>query len=137
VVPAGVTVLSNDGTTIVFEVDSNDGDGQDGLGDFAIDIPVTYTGSESDGPTGDFVATVSTVENPTDEECDTENNSDTATQSTSGVIADTPTPDVQIGAEAGLDHVCVFEDTTSDPIPVTASTNAGSHLTSIVISGFP
>ena len=136
-IPLGVSVVSNDGTTIVFSVDSHDGDGQDGLGAILIQVPVTYNGGESDGATGDFVATVSTVETPTDEECDLTNNEDTATQATSAIIASTPTPGVQIGAEAGLDHVCVFEDTTSDPIALTASTNAGSHLTTIVISGFP
>ena len=136
-IPLGVSVVSNDGTTIVFSVDSHDGDGQDGLGAILIQVPVTYNGGESDGATGDFVATVSTVETPTDEECDLTNNEDTATQATSAIIATTPTPGVQIGAEAGLDHVCVFEDTTSDPIALTASTNAGSHLTTIVISGFP
>ena len=137
VLPAGVSLVSNDGTTIVLSVDSKDGDGQNGVGSFFIDVPVTYNGGQADGATGDFVATVSAIETPTDEECDTSNNSDTATQAAAATIAETPTPDVKIGAEAGLDHVCVFEDTTSDPIPVTASTNAGSHLTTVVISGFP
>jgi hypothetical protein len=137
VLPAGVTLVSNDGATLVLAVDSKDGDGQDGVGSFVVDVPVTYNGGQTDGATGDFVATVSTTETPTDEECDTGNNADTASQAASGAIAETPTPDVRIGADTGLDHVCVFEDTTSDPIPVMASTNAGSHLTTMVISGFP
>ena len=70
--PAGVSLVSNDGTTIVLSVDSKDGDGQNGVGNFFIDVPVTYNGGQADGATGDFVATVSATETPTDEECDTE-----------------------------------------------------------------
>src|SRR6185295_12529637 len=38
--------------------------------------------------------------------------------------------------EDGIDPICIHEDSQGDAILVDASTDAGSHLTTIVISGF-
>src|SRR5262245_47172010 len=48
-----------------------------------------------------------------------------------------PTPEISIGAESGLDTICVPEDSQGEAVAVHASTDATSHLTTIVISGFP
>ena len=48
-----------------------------------------------------------------------------------------PTPEISIGAESGLDTICVPEDSQGEGVAVNASTDPTSHLTTIVISGFP
>ncbi len=51
VLPAGVVLDAgaSDADTLVFKVDSQDGDGVNGVGSFALDIPVTYGGGQPDG----------------------------------------------------------------------------------------
>ena len=46
------------------------------------DVFFTYNGGLADGTTDPFTVTVSTKENPTDEECDLTNNEDSATVAT-------------------------------------------------------
>ncbi len=133
--PPGVALDgSSTDTKLVFKVDS---EGVDGVSDLTLNIPVTYGGSEADGESGDFTATVTTTETPTDEECDPNNNTDSASATDDVVIADAPTTEIRIGAEGNTAPICVPEDSTGVEIPVVASTTAGSHLTTIVISGFP
>ena len=135
-IPAGVVlnlVLSTT-THLVFDVDS---EGADGVADFALNIPVTYGGGEEDGESGNFTATVTTTETPSDEECDLKNNTDSATANDDVLIAVAPTTNVSLNTEGDTDFVCVPEDSAGVAVPVTASTTAGSHLTTIVISGFP
>ena len=135
-IPAGVVlnVVLSTTTHLVFDVDS---EGGDGVADFALNIPVTYGGGEEDGESGNFTATVTTTEDPTDEECDLKNNTDSATANDDVLIAGTPTTNVSLNTEGDTDFVCVPEDSAGVAVPVTATTTAGSHLTTIVISGFP
>ena len=135
-IPPGVVlnlVLSTT-THLVFDVDS---EGGDGVADFALNIPVTYGGGEEDGESGNFTATVTTTEDPTDEECDFKNNTDSASATDDVTIASAPTTDIRIGAEGNTEAICVPEDSAGVAIPVVATTTPGSHLTTIVISGFP
>ncbi|MEO3429576.1 hypothetical protein AAFN88_11995 [Pelagibius sp. CAU 1746] len=77
--PAGVTVDSNDGTTLVLRVDSLDGDGQDGVGSFTATFNITNVAA--DEGTVNFTAVASAEELNTnlvvengDAECTLENN---------------------------------------------------------------
>ncbi|MGD1878492.1 MAG: hypothetical protein ACFB13_13455, partial [Kiloniellaceae bacterium] len=45
--PAGVSLVSNDGSTLVLSVDSQDGDGQDGVGSFSATFEVTNVSADS------------------------------------------------------------------------------------------
>ena len=108
-IPPGVVlnlVLSTT-THLVFDVDS---EGADGVADFALNIPVTYGGGEEDGELGNFTATVTTTEDPTDAECDFKNNADSASATDDVTIASAPTTDIRIGAEGNTEAICVPED---------------------------
>ena len=123
---------------MVFTVDSKDGDGQNGVGGLRGRHSGDLRRADSrTAATGNFAATVTTTETPTDEECKTENNTNSATATDAGVIASVPKTDVRIGTAAEADPICVPEDSNGVAIPVEGSTTAGSHLTSIVITGFP
>ena len=98
---------------------------------------MTYTGGQADGTSGNFTATVNAVETPTDKECDETNNKATQSDTEATTIAVTPTTNVSLNTEGDTDFVCVPEEPAGVAVPVTASTTAGSHLTTIVISGFP
>lgn len=134
--PAGVVLDAgaSDADTLVFKVDSKDGDGQNGVGDFELNIPVTYNGGVQGTESGNFTATVTAAETPTDSECNTDNNSDSATATDTVSLASPP--DVRINVGLTTEGHCIFEDTTAN-FKVTAATASDAHLTSIVLTGLP
>jgi VCBS repeat-containing protein len=136
VLPAGVVLDAgaSDADTLVFKVDSKDGDGQNGIGDFELNIPVTYNGGVQGSESGNFTATVTTTETPTDSECKTDNNSDSATATDTVSLASPP--DVRINVGLATEGHCIFEDTTAN-FKVTAATAGDAHLTTIVLTGLP
>ena len=103
VLPAGVVldVPASDADTLVFKVDSKDGDGVNGVGDFELNIPVTYGGGAEGSESGNFSAVVTATETPTDSECNPNNNTDSATATDTVPLA---TPPVALGATAFVDE---------------------------------
>src|SRR6185312_12205292 len=133
--PAGVTLNGASTTThLIFDIDSQN---PGGVGSLSLSIPATYNGGQANGASGNFTATVNAVETPTDKECDETNNKATQSDTEATTIASAPTTNVSLNTEGDTDFVCVPEDSTGVAVPVSASTTAGSHLTTIVISGFP
>ncbi|HKP22449.1 MAG TPA: VWA domain-containing protein, partial [Dongiaceae bacterium] len=134
VVPGGFTVLlaGTDSDTVVLQVDSSNG-----VGDIEVNLSVKYNGGVAGNESGVFSATVVATETPTDSECNPDNNTDSATATDTVGLASPPDSNVSIGAEGNTEAICVPEDSLGVDIPVTATTSAGSHLTQIVITGFP
>jgi hypothetical protein len=94
ILPPGVTVDSNDGTTLVLRVDSLDGDGQDGVGSFTATFTVTNVDAEEGDVDFTGVATAEELNTNLDPEqgdaeCETGNNLAEA-EDTETVSADDP-----------------------------------------------
>ena len=112
-------------------------DSTNGVGDVEINIGVQDPGGVQGSESGIFSATVAATETPTDSECNPDNNTDSATATDTVGLASPPDSErldrrrgqhgshLRAGRLPGVD------------IPVTATTSAGSHLTTIVITGFP
>jgi hypothetical protein len=139
--PAGVSILSNDGSTLVLSVDSQDGDGQDGVGDFSVTFEVTNV----DAPDGaaPFTAEARAEETSTPEpdvECDPSDADNVATVTTTETVtvASITPPDVALDLYGGAD--CIEEDSTlastNNEVTVTVTPDGDDLLTEIVLSGF-
>ncbi|WP_340119433.1 type I secretion C-terminal target domain-containing protein [Pelagibius sp. 7325] len=137
--PPGVSILSNDGTTLVLSVDSQDGDGLDGVGTLEVTFEVTNVDA-SDGEAS-FTATATAVETSTgDVECDPSDADNVATVTTdaAATVAGITPPDVALALYGGAD--CIEEDSSlgdsNNEVTVTVTPDGDDLLTEIVLSGF-
>jgi Mg-chelatase subunit ChlD len=135
VLPAGVVLDPSSTTTkLVFIVDSTDASGPAGVGNLTLDIPVTYAGGAQGSVSGQFTAVVTTTETPTEAECNYDNNTDSKTATDTVPLASPPSAEISVGLTT--EGHCIFEDQPATFL-VSALTDAGAHLTSIVLTGLP
>ncbi|MEQ9609573.1 MAG: hypothetical protein RLN99_18080, partial [Kiloniellaceae bacterium] len=137
--PAGVSVQSNDGTTLVLLVDSQDGDGLDGVGTLEVTFEVTNVDA-SDGEAS-FTAEARAEETSTgDVECDPSDGDNVATVTTdaTATVASITPPEVTLDFYGGND--CIEEDSSlgdfGNEVTVTDVPDGDDLLTEIVLSGF-
>jgi Ca2+-binding RTX toxin-like protein/HSP20 family molecular chaperone IbpA len=124
--PTGVSALVNLDGDVEFTV----ANGTSGFTDY--EFQVVAPDSVGDGDNFTFAATATSVEVPTDAECDEENNQATAEESDSTAASSAEAP--QVGLLVQTDDGHVKEDTTTN-LEITADvTSSGDTLTEVVIT---
>jgi hypothetical protein len=139
--PAGVTLVSNDGSIAIFDIDTTDG-----LGSVDFDIAIQNTGAEEG--TADFLVRALAEETNTgDVECvdggegglfPVEGDNVAFVEDEAGVtVADVAPPEVSLSLYGGED--CIEEDSTAsdftNQVTLTVNPDGDDLLTEIVISG--
>ena len=102
----------------------------------SLNTSFTVTNTSSPDGVASFSATATATETTfAGSESETSDNIATDSDSTSVTVSSLPTPDISL-AGAGGDTLWLKEDGAAGTVTITASTNAGSTLTSITVSGF-
>lgn len=101
-----------------------------------LDTSFTVTNTGSPDGVATFSGTASTEETTfSGEEPDLSDNTASDDDSADASVSSVPTPSVTLGA-VGADDIWMKEDGAATPVSLTASTNAGSTLTSLTVTGF-
>lgn len=102
----------------------------------SLNTSFTVTNTSSPDGVASFSATATATETTfAGSESETSDNTATDSDSTSVTVSSLPTPDISL-AGAGGDTLWLKEDGAAGTVTISASTNAGSTLTSITVSGF-